>query len=213
MHIGQILRRIRKAKLLTLTEVSDMTNGEIVPSYLSRMEREELQPSYKNMVALSNVLGFSLDDVTAEMMGKSQADIHNVAARFVPIISWVEAGEWTESPYTEDPSQCDNWLETPKRCGKNSFALEVRGNSMTTDHGPSFPDKSLIIVDPDLEPANKSLIVAMVEGSNEATFKQLIIDSPYSFLRPLNPQYPVLTIDREMNIVGTVVDVSYSKII
>lgn len=190
-----------------------MTNNEIVPSYLSRMERESLQPSYKNMVTLSKVLGFSIDEVTSELMGRDPAEIHNVAARYVPIVSWVQAGEWTDSPYTETPDRCEEWLEAPKKCGKNSFALEVRGNSMTTDTGPSFPDGSLIIVDPDIEPKNKSLVVTMVEGSTEATFKQLIIDNPYSFLRPLNPQYPVLTIDREMRIIGTVVDVSYKNII
>jgi len=213
MHIGPIIRRIRHAKELTLQKVKALTRGEISPSYLSRIEREELNPSFDNMVLLANVLGFSLDDVISEMQGKGLTKLHNVSSRYVPVISWVQAGSWEESPYLVDPLECEEWIEAPKKCGENSFALKVVGDSMTNMSGPSFPDGSLIIIDPDKEAASKSLVIACMDDTNEATFKQLIIDQPYSFLKPLNPQYPVLRIDTNIRIVGTVIDISYKHII
>ena len=42
------------------------------------------------------------------------------------------------------------------------------------------------------------------DDTNQATFKQLVIDGPRRYLKPLNPRYPVIPIEREARICGVV---------
>lgn len=52
--------------------------------------------------------------------------------------------------------------------------------------GLSIPGEGMIIlVDPEVEPRNGKLVVAKLEGENEATFKKLVIDAGRKFLKPL----------------------------
>lgn len=42
---------------------------------------------------------------------------------------------------------------------------------MTAPAGLSIPEGMIILVDPEVEPRNGKLVVAKLEGENEATFK------------------------------------------
>lgn len=205
--LGSIIKRFRYAKDLTLSELCELMPEEVAPSYLSRIERNEMQPTFPRLIVLADLLGFSLDDLATELKGGAPAIPGKRECRNVPVISWVQAGGWTESSMTDPMADCD-WIPGPSKCSSDAFALVVKGDSMTNPYGISFPDGSHIIVDPAAEPHNKSFVVAQLEGSDDATFKQLILDAPNTYLKPLNPQYPVLTVDREMRIIGTVVDTS-----
>ncbi|MEN2769800.1 S24 family peptidase [Escherichia coli] len=44
------------------------------------------------------------------------------------------------------------------------------------------------------------------KSTNEATFKKYISDMGKAFLKPLNPQYPIIEMDNDCEIVGVVVD-------
>jgi SOS-response transcriptional repressor LexA len=48
----------------------------------------------------------------------------------------------------------------------------------------------VILVDPQVEPINGKLVVAKLDGDNEATFKKLVIDAGQRFLKPLNLNIP-----------------------
>ena len=52
----------------------------------------------------------------------------------------------------------------------------------------------MIVVDPELPYSFGSLVVARLDDSKEAAFKQLVIDSEQKYLKPLNPQYPAIPI-------------------
>ncbi|MCG6364527.1 LexA family protein, partial [Vibrio fluvialis] len=92
------------------------------------------------------------------------------------------------------------------RVGKKSFWLRVEGDSMVSNSGISFPDGTLILADPDIDPINKNLVVAKLQGVPDVTFKQLIVDAGKKFLKPLNPYYPVIEISDNCKIVGVVKD-------
>ena len=64
---------------------------------------------------------------------------------------------------------------------------------MTSPVGRSYPAGMIIFVDPEREAASGDRVVAKVNGDNEATFKQLVIDGERKYLKPLNPAYPVIT--------------------
>lgn len=128
----------------------------------------------------------------------------------VPLISWVQAGEWSEIINNFLPGEAEEWRLTAANVSKNAFSLRVKGDSMTNPYGtPSIPDGSIIIVDPNVQHQNKSIVVARLEDNSEATLKMLVVDGNQQFLKPLNPAYPIIAINGNCHIVGTAVKVEF----
>ena len=128
-------------------------------------------------------------------------------SRPVPLISWVQAGDWSEAVDHLQPGDAEEWLPSPVRVGPHAFALRVEGDSMTSPYpGRSYPPGTIIYVDPDIAPTPGKPVVAKLTDTNEVTFKIYVEEaSGKKYLRPLNPQYPVIEIDANCEIVGVVV--------
>ncbi|KKA43459.1 MULTISPECIES: S24 family peptidase [Salinivibrio] len=121
-----------------------------------------------------------------------------------PLISWVQAGAFTT--IQEFSEQDYTYYPCPARCGPRTYILEVRGDSMS----PRFEEGDLIYVDPDIvEPNHGKFVIAQLEESPEATFKQLQILDGRKLLKALNPDYPpelrYIQINGNCRLVGTVV--------
>ncbi len=120
----------------------------------------------------------------------------------VPLVSWVQAGDWTEYTDPYPPGMAEEWISPSTKVSACSFALKVRGDSM----GPKFTEGDTLIVDPEVEARNGDFVIVRLDDAQEATFKQLIIDGPQKFLKPLNARYPVVPINGNATIVGVVVE-------
>lgn len=108
----------------------------------------------------------------------------------IPVVSWVAAGAWTEATDPYEPGAAYRWEDVDETIGKAAFALEVRGDSMENIGGRvSFPDGCLIYVDPTRKPKSGDFVVVRNNDSNEAFFKQYVVDAGIKKLRPLNDQY------------------------
>lgn len=120
----------------------------------------------------------------------------------VPLISWVQAGDWTEVIESCNLAAAEDWITATSAVGKNAFALRVVGNSME----PEFREGEIVTVDPDREAESGSYVIAKI-NHDEATFKQLIRDGGSVFLRPINDAYPLMDVTgRDLRIVGRVVE-------
>lgn len=133
----------------------------------------------------------------------------------VPLISWVQAGAWCEVLEVCDVHQvCEpvpnyhdstTYLPCPAPHSRSTFALRVKGDSMTAPHGRSYPDGCIIYVDPEQRsPKNGDRIVACLEGSdNDVTFKVYKNEDGRQWLLPLNTQHPPLF--ERFTVIGTVI--------
>lgn len=76
-----------------------------------------------------------------------------------------------------------------------------------TNSGPgrSYPAGCIIFVDPEIEVNTGDRVIARLPRTNEATFKVLVEDAGRQYLRPINPQYPIIEITEETYICGKVV--------
>lgn len=126
-----------------------------------------------------------------------------VGTHLRPLISWVQAGHWSESPASLVPQDEVESLPCPVRCSLRTFVLKVRGISME----PEFSEGDLIYVDPEVEPANGRHVVVRKEGSDETTFKQFVNEDGQMFLRALNPDWPgrIVEMDKTVTVCGVVV--------
>lgn len=84
--------------------------------------------------------------------------------------------------------------------------MRVKGDSMTAplSHSKSFHEGEIIIVDPDKHVTNGNYVITVLPSSNEAIFKQYVVDGGVRYLKPLNPQYPIIQIDENTSICGVV---------
>lgn len=125
----------------------------------------------------------------------------------VPVISWVQAGALTEAVDIYAAGDGDEWLPCPQAHGPHTFALRVQGDSMTSPYPGqhSYPDGTIIYVDPDVALTNGRRVVAKLVDTNEATFKVYVEDAGRRFLRPINPQYPTIELNGNFAIVGVVI--------
>lgn len=136
----------------------------------------------------------------------SNSNVHEVTKRFgkVPLISWVQAGAWCEANFEQNDGE--SWLSCPVPISESGYALKVLGDSMTNPGpGRSYPTGCIIFVDPEAETKTGDRVIARVPRTNEATFKVLVKDAGRQFLKPINPQYPIIDITEETHICGKVV--------
>jgi len=128
----------------------------------------------------------------------------------VPLISFVQAGNFSSIVDNFHPGEADEWVETTVPIHRHTFALRVSGPSMTRPSGmePTFPDGSKIVVEPDLVDAPDNMInlfvIARRDHDSEATFKQLVKDAGVFWLMPLNPQFEKIQVTEETVICGVV---------
>ncbi|WP_417526896.1 LexA family protein [Marinomonas shanghaiensis] len=125
-------------------------------------------------------------------------------SKYLPVISQVQAGEWAEAIDYRSLGDDIEWEVAPNSVSDNSFWLKVVGDSMTSPIGVSIAAGHLILVDPNGVAENGSLVVALLEGTNEVTFKKLVIDAGQKYLMPLNPNYRPIEINGNCRIVGVV---------
>ncbi|WP_064435929.1 LexA family protein [Pseudoalteromonas neustonica] len=143
-------------------------------------------------------------------IGEIQSDAKNINNNVVPgptikatapLISWVQAGAWSEiseiKAYDAERYMC------PVNCSDLTFVLKVQGVSME----PKFHEGDLIFVDPEAECIHGSYVVARLDDDNQATFKQLIIESGHKFLKAANPNWPeqLIPINGNCTLVGKVI--------
>ncbi|MFP3852439.1 LexA family protein [Pseudomonas sp. W5-01] len=212
MDIGQIIRQARKAKKLSLEQLANEVGSDT--GNLSRLERGQQGTTPAKLRQILAYLEIKLTDV--QLSNPKELETANVEMalqparppRSYPLISWVQAGEASESPGRIGESH--RMIESTENAGIDAYWLTVSGHSMTCVGNPSFPEGSFILVRPDAEIINGKYYVVELLDSGDKTFKQYVEDAGYSYLRPLNDKYRTIEIDGNCKFLGRVVDAKMS---
>lgn len=164
-------------------------------------------------IAYAAGFGIGIEKISpklAQQLALASASLNNVSdgpkiRGQVPLISWIKAGEWCSANEPHPPGVAERWLDCPVNHSSSTFALRVRGDSMTAPHGNSrtYPEGCVIFVDPEKRtPDNGDRVVACLAGSDEVTFKVYKNEDGRQWLQPLNPTHE--PIREKFNVLGTV---------
>ncbi|QHM71561.1 LexA family protein [Mixta intestinalis] len=141
------------------------------------------------------------------LLGGDVATDYNYGARRVPVLSYVQAGAFTDAEPLPDASEFEYVLTTAEM-SEHSFALRIRGDSME----PEFREGDIVIIDAEIYPTPGEFVVAR-NGCHEATFKKYrpVGQGPKGEedfeLVPLNSDYPVCrSWEKPVSIIGTMVE-------
>ena len=91
--------------------------------------------------------------------------------------------------FSEQRLSLDNELVKNK---ETTFYARVSGQSMI---GAGLDDNDLLVIDRSLEPLNNKIAVCFLDG--EFTVKRLKVDKDEVWLKPENPNYPIIKITNE----------------
>lgn len=195
-ELGAAIKDLRKERNMSqeaLGNVIGVDKGNI-----SRYESGKQFPELDKISNIAEALGVEVWELFAKAQGCNFSEASELYK--VPLISWVQAGNYND--VFLDPTNLDNleWVETTYKARKFTYALRVVGDSME----PKFPEGCVIIVEPEEQPHNKSYVIAVLQDSNKATFKQLIDDESGKYLKPLNEKYPIMNMQPTTGFCGVV---------
>ncbi|WP_426723579.1 LexA family protein [Enterobacter cloacae complex sp. 279F5] len=174
--VGSRLRFRRKQKKLTQRDVAEWAG--VSASAVTQWESDLTKLSGENLILVCKCLRVGRRMVAGQSDIENGININLMSAREVPLISWVQAGNWTE--VIGNPS--NEQVKTTRKLSDSAFALRVKGDSMTSSKELSIPEGSIVIVEPVgfVDEANGKIVVAQTVSGGEATLKKLAIDPPFS---------------------------------
>lgn len=171
---------------------------ECSSTWLSTGKGHAVTPGTVEMTVGEPLVNYSIEELRNDKV---------MLSTLVPLISWVQAGQFCEIEDLLQTGDAEEWLPRPKGASDSTYALTVRGDSMTSPYpgSRSYPEGMIIFVDPEKEvlPGNRGIF--KLPESNEVTFKELVSDAGKLYLKPLNPQYDKIAVDKEMTICGKVI--------
>lgn len=226
MTIGKVIRTLRKKKGMTIEQLATTVGSDV--GNISRLERDKQGYSDALLQKIAAALGVHIsrifipdvegDDVFVEgdeatTKAAHASHLHNAEwARTkgkLPLISWVQAGNWTEIIDNFQPGDAEEWIPCPFTHSKSAFILRVVGLSMYNPGGDkSYAPGEYIAVDPEGEPMHRKMVVVRVDNEEKATFKQLLIDPEGTMmLQSLNPNHVprAMELPPGSRVVGTVI--------
>lgn len=198
--------------LLLAHTLSDLISrdGNLTPSSLARklgiptnkitriLNGDVTDPKASTLLQIANCFGITIDQLLGNESIARTGEYGDLAAsQILPIF------EMSNMDAQQAPKEWYRWVEN--EVGGHYFALYVD----TDLYEPSFAQGSLLIVNPNLEPDDRSFVVVS-KKSNPAhcSIKKYVIDDDKSYLYPINPKLAIDIYDDNLyNISGVILEV------
>lgn len=169
---------------LGLTERGFASLVGVTRGAVQQWEREGgTAPSKGRKDAVAALLGMT----TAEFITGGPRPLVAWKRRSVRVISNVEAGGFTKVDNLIPHGDTETVLVTVD-VNRHTFALRVRGDSMRGSGAVSFPEGTIIVVEPEMKP-NDGDFVVVLNAKKQATFKQFVLVAGTAHLKPLNAAF------------------------
>jgi len=189
-----------------LTQAELARKVGVVPRQIAAYEGNEAKPREKALQNLAAALGTTVSWLSnGSGEGPDVSNIkRTITVREIPLLSHIEAKSRNIDKILSESSVRD-FIPAPPDAGELSFALEVQGDSMKSSHGTSFPDGTIIIIDPMRSLSSGDFALFLDSDSEHTLFKQFVIDQSKAYLRSLNPIYPILPATNKYISIGKVI--------
>ena len=223
METSTSIRRANLLALITASGLSDKAFGKsvgIAPGFLSQLKMGQdtggrnigNKLARKIELAAGKPAGWmdvsqsrrnQRDYVKEDALSQPSVGAAVQIRGFVPLISWVQAGNWHEAIDNFAPGDGEDTLPCPVPHSANTFALQVSGESMADE----YPEGYIIFVDPNVQPTHRDDVVVRLLPENEVTFKRYMLDGGRPYLKAMNKNWPnpIIPIDGDAEICGVVV--------
>jgi transcriptional regulator with XRE-family HTH domain len=146
---------------------------------------ENKNPQIDTIKPLSNFFSVRISQLIGEEpIHSSELGVIQREAHFfvkVRLLQWEKLIEDFEA----DIDVHKNFVHVDMSLSQQAFALKLIDDSME----PRFPNKTLVIFDPNVEPKNRSFIILLPSDQKMGIFRQIHIDDNHRFAISLNPSH------------------------
>lgn len=173
---------MRPADLARETNLPTPTVHRLVTGKSTRPYKSSLEP-------IADYFSLSVDQLLGESPlpaeyavgdDSKKAVLHNNVA-FIPLIEWGSLDTFRDSDV-----ELERNIPYIGNISEAGFAIIMPDSSME----PQFSRDNVLILDPDVEPTDRSFVlVRLADGTY--VLRQLLIDGNHRFLKPLNPDLSV----------------------
>ncbi|MCW5590139.1 MAG: helix-turn-helix domain-containing protein [Legionellales bacterium] len=182
---------------------------------INKLKQNQMpNPTISTLMPIAKFFGLNLSQFLGEEdlpSGYIVGEFNEIERRntILPLLRFEELENWIcKRPLINTDSFTVNI-----KVSKNAFALKVQGQSML----PSFDDKSIIIVEPEVEAEDCDFVIVKIKHQSNPIFRQYLKDGDLHIFRPLNDKYGQATPAEygEFKIYGVVIQnlVNYKKVL
>lgn len=202
---GFYLRIAAARKALGLTQDQLAVKAGVVRRQIAAYEAGKSKPRENVLANLAAALGASTQWLaTGEGEGPDVSNVRRtVTVRDMPVVSMASLTHFEPNNPNHKFSAID-FIPAPHEAGEFSFGVIVQGESMESWSGPSFPDGTIIVVDPEANIEDGDFGVFIETNSHQATFKMYTVDQGEAYLQPLNSVYPIFNA-KDYALIGKVI--------
>lgn len=213
LKTAKVVKKLREQKGWSQKELADRAG--IYPQIVQSIEAGKADSS-KYLYKIAQPLGsnveflltgqerFSVDiTVGGQQRSISQNPYNPCMTPSVPIIQW---SELTKMKRASNADKKRDFVQ-PVGSGTDTIAVILNGDSMASPDTSvtDFRAGDTLYFDPDLTPENGDFVLYYSKNSG-AVFRQYILDgSSNIYLKPLNPQYPLLKLKTTPRFIGVLV--------
>ena len=188
----------------TLTSLIDREN-KLTPAALARklgiptnkitriLNGDVTDPKASTLLQLASYFGISIEQLLGiEPIIREAAPDNQDATQSLPIYEINNPTQLTRDWYRWVANEIDG----------DYYALAIN----TDLYEPTFPQNSLLIVNPDIAPEDRSFIVIKKNDSPQhCSIKQYVLEGSEIYLYPVNPKLPIEIFDKNLHTISGVI--------
>lgn len=155
-------------------------------------------PKASTLLQIASYFGITIEQLLGlePIVRQGEAASPQSATRSLPVFEFTQ--EASKAP--------KEWYRWPE----NEIEGDYYALAIDTDlYEPTFPQNSLLIINSDVEPDDRSyIVVKKADGSSYCSIKKYVLEGGQVYLYPINPKLPVEIFDKNLyTIAGVILEV------
>lgn len=185
--LGDNIKKYRKASSYTQKDLANLL--KVKPTTVASWEQGRNKPLMDKVTKLTNIFGVSLTDLVGSDQENEVTDYFSKKPRMVPLIGTIAMG----TPITAEQN-IEKYIPEymmDRYADDTLFALRCKGNSMY----PLIPDGAIATIRQQSDIEDGEIAAVLING--EATLKKVLHVGKTVVLRPANPEYKDIILDKD----------------
>lgn len=184
--LGDNIKKYRKASSYTQKDLANLL--KVKPTTVASWEQGRNKPLMDKVTKLTNIFGVSLTDLVGSDQENEVTDYFSKKPRMVPLIGTIAMGEPITAEQNIEKYIPEYMMD--KYADDTLFALRCKGDSMY----PLIPNGAIATIKQ--QPCVEDGEIAAVLIDGEATLKKILHVGKTVVLRPANPEYKDIILDK-----------------
>lgn len=200
----------KRMKLLNLKQSAIVRLSGVAKSSVSQYTNGITTPHGDNLIRIAKALktspgwlvsGKGREDIT-QIGNNDFSELMSTLNKY-PLLKWSDLLKRRQFLDSSNYIMDAEMIVSPYTSSDDSFVLVIENESMLDE----FKKGDMVLVDPAVNAANGSFVIAQMTHKQDAIIRQLVVDNGEKFLKCINPDWPNRFVPIGANdvIIGTVV--------